>query len=121
MRAHLVAAVFTGEKTATSSLHQSYLEEDEPLPEPGLYRLVDATDETAGVVEVTDVEVRRVADVDDEIAQAEGEGFASADAWRRGHQAYWGATGEAPDGLHDDLLVVVERFHLRPDLSTPPA
>ena len=118
LREQLVAAVLAGKKTATSSLHRSYLVEDEPLPEPGFYRLVDRNDDSVGVVEVTDVEVRRLGDVDDAVAHAEGEGYRSAADWRRSHEAFWVSAGEASEGdLDDDTLVVVERFRWRPDLG----
>ena len=113
LREKLVAAVISGEKTATTSLHQSYLAEDQPLPQPGLQRLLGREDETVGLIEITDVSLRRLGEVDDEIAFAEGEGYASVAEWRASHEGFWHSVGEAEPGtLTDDSLIVVERFRL---------
>ncbi len=118
LRDELVAAVLGGRKTVTSSLHASYLVADEPLPTPGPYLLLDRDDRPVGVVDVTGVEVLRLADVGDAVAHGEGEGYADAAEWRRSHEAFWresGAAGQAEAGLpgwrlDDDALVVVETF-----------
>jgi uncharacterized protein YhfF len=118
LRDELVAAVLSGQKTVTSSLHASYLVADEPLPTPGRCHLLDRDDRPIGVVEVTRVEVLRLADVDDTVAHGEGEGYADATAWRRSHEAFWresGAVAQAEAALpgwhlDDDALVVVETF-----------
>ncbi|HEU0041104.1 MAG TPA: GNAT family N-acetyltransferase [Jiangellaceae bacterium] len=124
LRDRLVAAVLRGEKTATTSLHASYLVEDEPLPVTGWYQLIDRDDRPIGVVEVVDVDVRRLGDVDNAIAWAEGEGFSDAADWRRAHEHFWRSSNEvdavtaAMPGwrLDDDALVVIEHFRWRPDL-----
>ncbi|PSL05906.1 RimJ/RimL family protein N-acetyltransferase [Haloactinopolyspora alba] len=124
LRDRLVAAVVRGDKTATTSLRVSYDVDDEPLPTPGLYRLLDRHDETIGVVEVTDVEIRRLGDVDDTVAHAEGEGYPDVAAWRRSHEEFWHSAGDVAaartrvggDQLDDDALVVVEWFRWRPEL-----
>jgi uncharacterized protein YhfF len=124
LRDRLVAAVLRGDKTATTSLHASYLVEDERLPITGLYQLIDRDDRPIGVVEVVDVDVRRLGDVDDAIAWAEGEGFSDAADWRRAHEDFWRSSNEvdavtaAIPGwrLDDDALVVIEHFRWRPDL-----
>lgn len=123
LRDHLVAATIAGHKTATTALKASYDLDGEALPTPGLYRLLDRQDESIGVVDVTEVEVRRIADVDDAIARAEGEGFRDAADWRRGHEDFWRRSGELdrirrhrPGFDLDDALVVIEWFRWRPEL-----
>lgn len=111
----LVAAVLSGEKTATSSLHRSYVADDEPLPQPGRQRLMARNGSVAGVVEITDVQTLPISKITDEIAQAEGEGFADVAAWRRAHEQFWEQVGESAGGsLPEDELIVVERFRLLP-------
>ena len=79
----------------------------------GLQRLLGREDETVGLIEITDVSLRRLGEIDDEIAFAEGEGYASVAEWRESHEGFWHSVGEAEPGtLTDDSLIVVERFRL---------
>ena len=55
------------------------------------------------VVEITDVQVRRFADVPWDFAAAEGEGDEDLEQWRAGHRRYWAAQGTPVD---DDTEVV---------------
>lgn len=67
----------------------------------------------AGVVEVTEVQILPIGEITDEIAWAEGEGFADAAAWRRSHEQFWESVGESSGGpLPEEELVVVERFRI---------
>ena len=123
LRDQLVAATIAGHKTATTALKASYDLDGDGLPTPGLRCLLDRHDESVGVVEVTAVEVRRIADIDDATAQAEGEGFRDAADWRRGHEEFWRSTGEIdrirahqPGFDLDDALVVIEWYRWRPEL-----
>lgn len=124
LRDRLVTAVMTGNKTATTSLRASYDVEGEPLPEPGLYRLLDRDDRPIGVVEVTAVDIRRLGEIDDAVAHAEGEGFSDAAAWRRSHEDFWRSGGDLAAArthfgnydLDDDALIVIEWFRWRPEL-----
>ena len=115
----LVAAVLSGAKTATSSLHRSYVAEGEPLPQPGRQRLLARDGSVAGIVEITDVQVIPISEITDEIAHAEGEGFADVAAWRRAHEQFWGQVGESAGGsLPENELIVVERLRLLPPAQT---
>ena len=66
------------------------------------------------VIRTTDVQVRRLADVSDLHAIAEGEGYADACEWRVGHERYW----RSPEfveyigdlDIDDDTQVVCQRF-----------
>ncbi|WP_091199975.1 ASCH domain-containing protein [Micromonospora narathiwatensis] len=111
MRATLNALVLSGVKTATAGLLTSeYAEENEELEYAGeRLVLVDDHDALAGVVEITDVEVVRFADVSWEFARSEGEGDRSIEEWREGHRRYWARVGFPVD---DDSQVVCIRFRL---------
>ena len=85
----LLAAVLSGEKTATSSLAIAYLSGD-PLPRVGEWMpLVDHNGGVHGIVETTPVTITPLHLVGDDVAHDEGEGFADAADWRRDHVAYW--------------------------------
>ncbi|MBO0595845.1 ASCH domain-containing protein [Nesterenkonia sp. E16_7] len=127
LRARLTRAVITGVKTMTTSLHRSYLAEAEPLPTPGLQRLLGVEEESLGVVEVVEVALVPLGEISQEVARGEGEGYASVAAWRASHEEFWRSTGEVADGgtqgpgLGDDELIVVERFRWLPEHSLVPA
>lgn len=90
LRDTLIAAVRSGAKTTTSSLHEAYPVWDEPLP-------------VAGTIQ----------------AVIDSEGFAGAAGWRAAHEAYWlsapsvGDLGYTPE-LTDDTLVVCETVRVVP-------
>lgn len=119
MRDRLVAAVLGGHKTATSWLQVFYQMEGLPLPRPGeRFRLIDSSARPVGVVETIRADVVRFADVRDDVAQAEGQGFTNHDDWRAVHFAYWDRfrdqvrafLGDPGWTIGDDTPVVVERF-----------
>lgn len=121
MRDRLVEAVLAGRKNATSSLRVFYEMENAWLPRVGArFRLVNSARDELGTVETTRVDVLRLADVPDGVAQAEGEGFASAADWRAAHLAYWDQyreqvrtyLGDPAWTIGDDTEVVVEYFRL---------
>jgi uncharacterized protein YhfF len=85
----LIAAVLRGEKTATSCLAVDYLS-GEPMPRVGdLLPLVDHAGNVHGVVEITRVTIMPLDTVGDDVAHAEGEGFADAAEWADAHIAFW--------------------------------
>jgi len=117
---HLVAAVLSGAKTATSSLAVEYLS-GEPLPRVGeQLALLDHCGRRRGTVETTRVTVIALSDVGDDIAHEEGEGFADAGEWRAAHEEFWKQTadliradaGDPNWQLRDNEPVVVEWFRL---------
>jgi len=116
----LLAAVLRGEKTATSSLAVEYLA-GEPLPRVGeRLRLVDHDGGAHGLVQTTRVAIMPLHLVGDDVARAEGEGFAGAEDWRRAHVAFWHDVADLvredagdPDWeLRDAEPVVVHWFRL---------
>jgi glyoxylase-like metal-dependent hydrolase (beta-lactamase superfamily II) len=119
LRDTLVDAVVRGVKTATSRL--AVLEDlDGVRPEPAgtLLRLVDSSGGTAAIVEITRVQDLALGEVDDDIAQAEGDWFADVAQWRDAHERYWSRsvdeirrrTGRPEWELNDESRVVVRRF-----------
>jgi uncharacterized protein YhfF len=134
LRDRLVAAVLSGEKTATTGLLVEWELDGEPLPEAGERLLVvDSAELSVAVIESVDVQVLCLGDVDIDTAMAEGEGFASVEEWRLAHEAFWNGyadelrarLGDPSWRLVDDTLVVVERFRLLERLGeredAPPA
>lgn len=116
----LLAAVLSGQKTATSSLAVEYLS-GEPLPQTGArWDLLDQAGDSHGTVQTTRVRIIPLNEVGDDVAHDEGEGFADATEWHRAHETFWNETAEMiradaddPDWeLRDAEPVVVEWFRL---------
>lgn len=67
--------------------------------------------EAVAIIETTQIEVRRLGDVDEAFALREGEGDRTLAWWRTAHEAYYrrvlDGTGIRVD---DDLLIVCEHF-----------
>ena len=108
LRRRLVELILSGEKTATAGLVLDYEAEGEGLPTLGEHFVVlDFDDQPVGVIETTEVRVVRAADVDEQFARDEGEGFETVEDWRRAHERFW-----AEHDIDDGTLIVAERFRL---------
>ena len=114
-----MAAILSGAKTSTSSLMLGYERENEPLPEVGqLSAVLDSAGRRVAVIEVTEVQIVRLADVDLQHALDEGEGYESVKQWRSGHERFWHSAevraemGDPEFTVNDDTLVIAERFRL---------
>lgn len=119
LRDTLVAAILSGAKTTTTGLLEEVRREGGALPAVGQRALVvDSDGEGVAVIETTDVEIKRMGDVDLPFAIDEGEGFETIDAWRTAHVRFFtspemvAALGDPPVEIDDDTLVVCERFRL---------
>ncbi|MDH4178475.1 MAG: ASCH domain-containing protein [Thermoleophilia bacterium] len=119
LRDRLVAAILSGAKTSTTGLLEELRREGEAPPEVGDRALVvDSDGVGVAVIEVTAVDVRRMADVDLAFAIDEGEGFETVEDWRAAHVRFFtsaemvAALGDPPVSIDDDTLVVCERFRL---------
>ena len=115
LRDVLVQAILDGTKTATASLLIEYPEDYQFDEEVGsLEAVLDSHDNVVCIIRTTDMQVCRLADVGDEHAIAEGEGYADASEWRIGHERYWRSSefveyiGELD--INDDTQVVCQRF-----------
>ncbi|MEP6978670.1 MAG: ASCH domain-containing protein [Thermoleophilia bacterium] len=108
LRRQLVELILRGEKTATAGLVLDYEAEGEELPMVGeLFVVLDFDDEPVAVIETTEVRVVRAADVDEQFARDEGEGFESVADWREAHERFFEAYS-----FDDDTPIVCERFKL---------
>ena len=121
LRRELVALVLDGTKTATSGLLADMELEGVTVPTPGLREaVIDADGRFVGEIETTECRILRIADVDDEFAREEGEGFADAVEWRDAHERFFGGflaelrdrLGDPDWSLTDDTLIVCQRFRL---------
>jgi len=87
---------------------------------------VDSDGRGVAVIETTEVEVKRLGDVDLAFARDEGEGFRTLAEWRDAHVAFFTSPemtrvlGEPPVTIDDDTLVVCTRFRLVERLDEPP-
>ncbi|MGH2462115.1 MAG: ASCH domain-containing protein [Candidatus Limnocylindria bacterium] len=127
LRRQLVDAILRGEKTATAGLLLDLEREREALAVPGERQVVvDVDDRPVAVIEITEVTVRRMADVDAAFARDEGEGFETVQDWRDAHERFFGSYVEDiradlgdPDWTPgDDTKVVCERFRVIERLPT---
>lgn len=109
LRRRLVAAVLSGDKTATASLLTDYVPHTaEPLPiVGGRGLLVGYNDEPKGIVETTELRIVPAKDVDLQFAHDEGEGFETVADWRAAHERFW-----QDQPITDETLIVCERFRL---------
>jgi len=123
LRDELTALALAGTKTTTASLYLEYEVEGETLAAPGQRDLlVDSSGRPVAIVETLSIRVVRLADVDDQHAIDEGEGYADAAAFRASHERFWiesGAVdrvrahlGDPTWSVTDDTLVVAERFRI---------
>jgi uncharacterized protein YhfF len=119
LRDKLVAAILTGDKTSTTGLFAEYEREGTPPGRIGdRERVVDSDGATVAIIETTEVEVKRMGDVDLQFAIDEGEGFTTLSEWREAHVRFFtsdemvAALGDPPVVVDDDTLVVCTRFRL---------
>jgi uncharacterized protein YhfF len=128
LRRELVDLVLAGTKQATAGLLAEYELDGDAIPYPGLREAVIGADgRFVGVIETTACRVLRMADVDDDFARAEGEGFADAAAWRAAHErffrGYLTQLRERLDDpvwdLDDDTPIVCQRFRLAERFAEP--
>lgn len=121
LRDELTAAALSGAKTTTASLRAEFEIEGEELPVAGGREiLVDSADRPVAVVETISCRVTRLADVDDQHAIDEGEGYTNAAEFRVEHERYWNGyidtirakLGDPTFALDDDTPVVLERFRV---------
>ncbi len=121
LRDELTAAALAGIKTTTASLLVEYEIDGDAVPVAGQVDvLIDSDGRDVAVVETIACRIARLADVDDQHAIDEGEGYADSTAFRVAHERYWnGYRDQIRTGLDDptweltdDTLVVLERFRI---------
>jgi len=121
LREELTALALAGTKTTTASLLVDFEMEGAAIPVAGQRDLlIDSEDRPVAVVETLSCRVVRLADVDDQHAIDEGEGYANAAEFRVEHERYWNSyldkvreyLGDPAFVLTDDTPVVLERFRI---------
>lgn len=119
LRDKLVAAILSGEKTSSTGLLEEFEREGTPVAAVGTRELVvDSNGRGVAVIETTEVEVKRMGDVDLEFAIDEGEGFETVEQWCDAHVRFFTspqmveALGDPPVTIDDSTLVACFRFRL---------
>jgi uncharacterized protein YhfF len=119
----LVAAVLRGDKTVTSSLAVEYLS-GTPLPCVGQrLDVIDSRGVCRAQVETVGATITPLHLVGDDVARAEGEGFADAAEWHRDHVQFWAAvadlvrleSGDPSWLLRESEPIVIHWFRLIPE------
>lgn len=119
LRDELTALALAGAKTTTAGLLVEFDLDGEALPVPGERQvLLDSKERPVAVVETVSCRVARLADVDDQHAIDEGEGYANAAEFRVSHERFWNGyvddiryrLGDPGFSIDDDTQIVLERF-----------
>ncbi|MGD8404837.1 MAG: ASCH domain-containing protein [Anaerolineales bacterium] len=114
MADELGALIINGTKTATCSALWEWDAEGESPPEVGRVTIVlDGHGEPMGIVETTEVTLRKYNEVEADFARDEGEGDLSLQYWREAHKNFFSRTlPEIGKGFSKDMPLVCERFRL---------
>ncbi len=114
MADELGALIVQGKKTATCSALWEWEAEGESPPETGAITIVlDGGDEPIGIVESTEVAIRKYNEVQADFAREEGEGDLSLEYWRQAHRKFFSrALLEICKDFSEDMPLVCERFRL---------
>jgi uncharacterized protein YhfF len=107
LRRQLVDAVLRGEKTSTAGLLDDYeVEGEQPAAVGSSCALLGYDDEPVAVVEVTESRVVPAAEIDEQFARDEGEGFETVDEWRVAHEDFFGRP------IEPETQIVAVRFRV---------
>jgi uncharacterized protein YhfF/N-acetylglutamate synthase-like GNAT family acetyltransferase len=121
LRDRLTVLALAGTKTTTAGLLVESTLDGQPVPAAGDRSvLVDSVDRPVALVETDACRVLRLADVDDQHAVDEGEGYANAAEFRLAHERYWNTDladlrkrlGDPTFSIGDETEIVAERFRL---------
>jgi uncharacterized protein YhfF/N-acetylglutamate synthase-like GNAT family acetyltransferase len=121
LREKLTSLAIAGGKVVTTDLLVNYELEGEPVEQPGdISILLDSDEQPLAMIEDVRSTVIRLADVTDQDAIDEGEGYADAAAFRVSHEDFWNrdldevrqGLGDPGFTITDDTPVVVERFRI---------
>jgi len=106
--------VVSGIKTGTCSALWEWEAEGNPIPQPGLITIVlDGHGNPLCIIETTEVVVCRFNVVDDEFANAEGEGDLSLEYWRKAHINFFSRVlPKIGKEFSEDMPLVCERFRV---------
>ena len=121
LRDKLTALALAGTKTTTAGLLVEYEIEGETIAAAGERQiLIDSDNRPVAIVETVTLRIVRLADVDDQHAIDEGEGYANAHDFRVAHERYWNGSidriraglGDPSFQITDDTPVLLERFRV---------
>jgi uncharacterized protein YhfF len=106
LRRRLVAAVLSGDKTATAGLAG----DEEPSEVGARYVVEDERGRPRAIVVVTEARVVPASEIDLEFACDEGEGFGSVEEWRTAHERFFEQPIEPHTLIEAVRFRVVERL-----------
>jgi len=121
LRDELTALALAGTKTTTAGLLVESVAMGESIPGPGdREALIDSAERPVAVVETVECPIKRLADVDDQHAIDEGEGYANAAEFRVDHEKFWNSyiddirrsIGDPSFSLTDDTMIMCQRFRI---------
>jgi uncharacterized protein YhfF len=121
LRNELTALALAGTKTTTAGLLVESEAMGETIPGPGFREiLLDSDERPVAVIETIECPIKRLADVDDQHAIDEGEGYANAAEFRDAHERFWNSSidetrqliGDPTFTLTDDTLILCQRFRV---------
>jgi uncharacterized protein YhfF len=114
MADELGALIINGTKTATCSVLWEWEAESESPPKTGAVTIVlDGGGEPIGIVETTEVTIRKYNEVGADFARAEGEGDLSLRFWQEAHKNFFSRIlPRIGKGFSEDMPLVCERFRL---------
>lgn len=114
MADELGALIVKGTKTATCSSLWEWEAEGESPPETGAVTIVlDGGGEPIGIVETTEVTIRKYNEVGADFAREEGEGDLSLGYWREAHRNFFSRyLPKIGKEFSQDMPLVCERFRL---------
>ena len=106
--------IVTGMKTGTCSALWEWEAEGKPIPQPGqLTVILDGRDKPLCIIETTEVFACRFNAVDEEFAEAEGEGDLSLQYWRETHRRVFTRTlPKIGKEFSEEMPLVCERFRV---------
>ena len=114
MADELGALIVAGTKTATCSALWEWEAEGESPPKTGAVTIVlDGGGEPMGIVETTEVTIRKYNEVDADFAHDEGEGDLSLRYWQEAHKNFFSRTLlEIGKEFSEEMPLACERFRL---------
>ena len=106
--------VLSGVKTGTCSALWEWEAEGNPITEVGSISItLDGTGNPIGILETTEVSIRRFDEVDEDFARAEGEGDLSLGHWRQAHRDFFSRVlPKFGREFSEQMPLVCERFKL---------
>ncbi|MGB7873559.1 MAG: ASCH domain-containing protein [Anaerolineales bacterium] len=114
MADELGTLIVNGTKTATCSALWEWEAEGELVPETGAVTIVlDGRGEPIGIVESTELTIRKYNEVDADFAHDEGEGDLSLRYWRQVHKNFFSRSlPEIGKEFSEEMPLVCEQFRL---------